>query len=53
MKHILKCECGKYTLKEICHGKTQRVIPAKYSPEDKYAEYRRKQKEILTKERKI
>jgi len=42
MKHILKCpKCGKYTLKDTCCEKTIRAVPAKYSPEDKYASYRR------------
>ncbi|MBN2112216.1 RNA-protein complex protein Nop10 [Candidatus Woesearchaeota archaeon] len=47
MKHILKCsECGAYTLKEECGcgGKAAAPKPPKYSPEDKYAEYRRKAK---------
>jgi H/ACA ribonucleoprotein complex subunit 3 len=44
MKHILKCgECGTYTLKEECScgGKAVTSKPPKYSPEDKYAGYRR------------
>ena len=46
MKHILKCiHCGIYTMKEThCNDKTIRVIPPKYSPEDKYGDYRRKVK---------
>lgn len=47
MKHILKCqECGCYTLKEKCKcgGKAVSVRPAKYSPDDKYGNYRRKAK---------
>lgn len=46
---IYKClKCNKYTLKETCHGKTIRPIPMKYSPEDKYASYRRQlKKEML------
>ena len=46
--HILKCKsCGKYGLEEHCDcgSKKARVEPAKYSPEDKYAEYRRQAKE--------
>ena len=46
--HILKCEtCESYGLTEKCEcGKTRiRVNPPKYTPEDKYAEYRRKAKE--------
>jgi len=48
MKHILKCEnCGNYTLKEkcACGGKALSIKPAKYSPNDPYAKYRRKVKE--------
>ncbi|MEM4263826.1 MAG: nucleolar RNA-binding Nop10p family protein [Candidatus Woesearchaeota archaeon] len=47
MKHILRCEnCRKYTMKEqcSCSGKALTMKPAKYSPEDKYADYRRKAK---------
>jgi H/ACA ribonucleoprotein complex subunit 3 len=48
MAHILKCSvCGSYGLEEICScgAKREKVAPAKFSPEDKYAEYRRKAKE--------
>ncbi|MFH1316398.1 MAG: RNA-protein complex protein Nop10 [Candidatus Woesearchaeota archaeon] len=47
MKHILKCsKCGKYTMKDDCDcsGKAVSPAPPKYSPEDKYGEYRRKVK---------
>ena len=47
MKHILKCEkCGEYSIKETCKcgGKAVNPKPAKYSPDDPYAEYRRKAK---------
>jgi H/ACA ribonucleoprotein complex subunit 3 len=47
MTHILKCPaCGSYGLLEacICGGKRERVRPAKYSPDDRYAEYRRRAK---------
>jgi len=47
MKHILKCtSCGSYTLKEQCSCGAAAVSPkpAKYSPEDKYASYRRQAK---------
>ncbi len=47
MKHILKCgKCSNYTMKEQCScgGNAVTVKPAKYSPEDKYADYRRKAK---------
>ncbi len=50
MKHILKCKtCGKYTMQEKCGcgGIAVTVIPAKFSPEDKYAHLRRKAKEII------
>jgi H/ACA ribonucleoprotein complex subunit 3 len=54
MKHILKCkDCGKYTLKEKCEcgGTAIENKPPKYSPEDKYADYRRKAKEEEWKKR--
>ena len=44
---ILKCTgCGKYTMKESCSCGSKAVSPKppKYSPEDKYGEYRRKVK---------
>ncbi|MBI2144217.1 ribosome biogenesis protein [Candidatus Woesearchaeota archaeon] len=49
MKQIRRCQgCSAYTLMERC-GKCsfQAVVPkpAKYSPEDHYAAYRRKAKE--------
>ena len=47
-KHILKCpKCGKYSLKDkcnICSSKTVDPKPPKYSPEDKYAKFRREAK---------
>ncbi len=48
MKHLLKCvKCGSYTLKqEHCGQKTASPRPPKYSPEDRYASYRRKAKGI-------
>jgi H/ACA ribonucleoprotein complex subunit 3 len=48
MKHILKCQsCGQYALSENCScgGKAIENKPPKYSPEDKYGEYRRQTKE--------
>ncbi len=48
MMHILKCpKCNSYGLTEKCGCGSKRVRPKppKYSPEDKYAEYRRKWKE--------
>lgn len=48
MEHILKCEsCDIYTLSKICKKCGKKTImpkPAKYSPQDKYGEYRRKAK---------
>jgi rRNA maturation protein Nop10 len=48
MVHILKCvACASYGLGEVCTcgAKRQKVAPAKFSPEDKYANYRRQAKE--------
>ncbi len=48
MKHILRCQkCSKYTLTSECEcgGTAIENKPPKYSPEDKYADYRRKAKE--------
>jgi H/ACA ribonucleoprotein complex subunit 3 len=48
MKHILKCpNCNKYCISEKCScgAKAIENKPPKYSPEDKYGEYRRKVKE--------
>ena len=45
MKHILKCQnCGRYTMQEVCPECGSRAVspkPPRYSPEDKYARYRR------------
>ena len=45
MKHILKCtKCNKYTISEKCPDCNIIAVnpkPAKYSPQDKYAKYRR------------
>ncbi len=46
--HILKCPaCGSYSLHERCDCGEERIPPKppKWSPEDKYAAYRRKYKE--------
>ncbi len=46
---ILRCpSCGGYGLKEACSCGGSRIAPRppKYSPEDKYADYRRKYKEL-------
>ncbi|MBI2672140.1 ribosome biogenesis protein [Candidatus Woesearchaeota archaeon] len=47
-RRILKCvNCGSYTMKEEhCSKKTINPKPAKYSPEDKYQEYRLKYKNL-------
>ena len=48
MLHILKCnKCGKYSLKKNCScgGEAVLMRPPRYSPDDKYAEYRRKAKQ--------
>lgn len=43
MKHIMRCVvCNSYTMKqEHCGKRTIQTKPAKYSPDDKWAEYRR------------
>ncbi len=46
---LRKCmACGKYTLNEeacpYCRGKVKVPHPAKFSPQDKYARYRRAMK---------
>ncbi len=46
MFKMKKCKCG-YTLKDACPkcgAKATSVHPPKFSPEDKYGEYRRKAK---------
>lgn len=51
-RSILKCvSCNNYSLRETCPscgGKCVFPKPPKYSPEDKYAKYRRKAKEELS-----
>jgi len=46
-----KCpNCGAYTLRESCircGGPTNRVKPARFSPEDRYGKYRRMMKAEL------
>lgn len=46
-----KCvNCNEYTLKNscpVCNGEVKVIFPPKFSPEDKYAKYRRKLKESL------
>ncbi|MFW5991457.1 MAG: nucleolar RNA-binding Nop10p family protein [Candidatus Nanoarchaeia archaeon] len=45
-RHIMFCKlCQNYTMKEsCCDQKAVSSKPPKYSPEDKYAEYRRRVK---------
>lgn len=49
---LRKCgSCKLYTLKEkcpACGGATFMPIPAKYSPDDRYGEYRRRLKREAT-----
>lgn len=48
MEHILYCHsCNKFTMNLVCSCGTSAVTvrPAKYSPLDKYGDYRRKAKE--------
>lgn len=48
MEHILYCHsCNKFTMNIVCSCGTSAVTvrPAKYSPLDKYGDYRRKAKE--------
>jgi len=48
MRHILFCKvCKKFSMKEVCECgmKTISPKPPKYSPDDKYASYKRKAKE--------
>ncbi len=48
-RHIYKCKaCKIYTMKEVCDcgEKTVTPKPPKYSPEDKYGEYRRRVKSV-------
>ena len=55
MKHLTKCpKCGAYTLKGACASDSEKTInpkPAKYSPEDKMGEYRRKAKRAMLEQR--
>jgi H/ACA ribonucleoprotein complex subunit 3 len=56
MRSVLKkCEiCGTYTLKDICscQNPTSHAQPPRFSPQDRFGEYRRKLKAINEKERK-
>ncbi|MCD6522393.1 MAG: ribosome biogenesis protein [Candidatus Diapherotrites archaeon] len=44
MKRLRYCDvCNSYTMKEIhCNKPTRSAYPAKFSPEDKWAKYRKK-----------
>ncbi len=57
MRTVLrKCKiCDKYTLKEVCScgNETNVPIPPRFSPQDRYGEYRRKLKKITINEDKI
>ncbi len=49
MTHLFKCsKCGQYTLEQKkcpkCGGPVSSPKPSKYSPQDKYGEYRRRAK---------
>jgi len=47
MKHIFKCgSCGKYTMKEVCSCGQKTLIArhVRYTPNDKFASYKRKAK---------
>ena len=52
---LRKCEdCERYTLKKevcpYCGGKLRVPHPARFSPDDKYAKYRRAMKEVHVEE---
>jgi len=51
LKKIRRCEvCGSFTMQESHCGKpTKTAHPPKYSPEDKYARYRRIGKGLVDK----
>lgn len=51
MRMILHCvTCGSYTFqKDHCGVRAENPRPAKFSPDDKYAKYRRKAREELKK----
>jgi H/ACA ribonucleoprotein complex subunit 3 len=54
-RHILFCKrCNKYTMNDICSicsEKTETTKPAKYSPDDKYADLKRKAKHEMYEEK--
>ena len=52
VKKILKTASGEYTISEVCPWTNEKAFeckPPKYSPEDKYASYRRQYKEMESK----
>jgi H/ACA ribonucleoprotein complex subunit 3 len=54
VNRILRCPvCGSYALTEQCPCGGARIPPRppKYSPDDKYAEYRRRYKELHLEEK--
>ncbi len=55
MKEIMFCQnCKSYTLKSECGQCSSKTVipkPARYSPDDHYAAYRRKAKESSLKEK--
>lgn len=54
-KHILQCrQCSSYTMNEACQcgGAAVNPKPAKFSPEDKFGNYRRKAKMMIKQENK-
>ncbi|MCI0496806.1 MAG: RNA-protein complex protein Nop10 [Thermoplasmata archaeon] len=48
MKSIIRrCGCGRYTMADrcpFCGSPVEPVIPPRFSPEDRYGEYRRRAK---------
>ena len=54
MKHLLKCpKCHLYTLEGACPSCRTKTFPPKpprFSPQDKYGEYRREQKKPILEE---
>ncbi|UCG69485.1 MAG: RNA-protein complex protein Nop10 [Thermoplasmata archaeon] len=54
MRSLLrKCKvCGRYSLKDLClcGNETSVPIPPRFSPQDRYGEYRRRLKDINKKE---
>lgn len=57
MKTLLrKCKvCGKYTMKDICPCGNETIvpIPPRFSPQDRFGEYRRRLKKIAQNDNEI